>query len=134
MRILIDSHVFVWVKSAPENLSDRARAAIIDPDNEVFLSVASAWELWIKHAKKPIVGFARVLDSGATAFLAAAQQSGIALFQITLEHAAKAATLPPIHRDPFDRVLIAQAITERLTLVTADPIFRRYKGLRVLET
>jgi len=134
MRILIDSHVFVWVKSVPENLNDQARAAIIDPDNEVFVSIASAWELWLKHAKKPIVACAPILDSGATAFLDAAQQSGIALLEITLEHAAKAATLPPIHRDPFDRMLIAQAITERLTLVTGDPVFRRYKGLRLLET
>jgi PIN domain nuclease of toxin-antitoxin system len=54
MRILLDSHIFAWAKSAPENLSHTARAAIIDPTNDVFVSVASAWELWIKHAKKPV--------------------------------------------------------------------------------
>jgi len=133
MRILLDSHAFVWAKSAPENLSDEARVAIIDPDNDVFVSLASAWELWVKHAKKPIVALAPVLDAGAGAFLEAARESGIALLEITLDHAATAATLPLVHRDPFDRMLIAQATRERLTLVTRDPVFRRYKGLRVLE-
>ena|SRR5437867_12306304 len=132
MRILLDSHVFVWAKSAPENLSAEERTAIINPGNEVFVSLASAWELWIKHAKKPIVALAPVLDSGAAAFFKAARESGIALLEITLDHAAKAAALPPIHRDPFDRMLIAQAIVERLTLMTGDPAFKRYEGLRVI--
>ena len=132
MRILLDSHVFVWVKSAPENLRDEARTAIIDPDNEVFVSLASAWELWIKHARKPIAALAPVLDAGATSFLKAARESGIGLLEITLDHAAAAAALPPVHRDPFDRMLIAQAIVERLTLLTGDPVFARYKGLRIL--
>ena len=131
MRILLDSHVFVWVKSAPENLSHEARAAIIDPANDVYVSVASAWELWLKHAKKPIVAVAPVLNGGAASFLKACKDSGIALLEITLEHAATAAALPLVHRDPFDRMLIAQAIVERLTTVTDDPAFRRYKRLRV---
>jgi PIN domain nuclease of toxin-antitoxin system len=134
MRILLDSHVFVWVKTAPQNLSNKARAAIVNPDNDVFVSLASAWELWIKHAKKPIGGFASVLDLGAPAFLHAAQESGISFLEITLDHAAAAAKLPPVHRDPFDRMLIAQATKERLTIVTGDPAFKLYKGLRVLET
>ena len=67
MRILLDSHIFVWVKSAPENLSHEARAAIIDPANDVYISVASVWELWLKHAKKPIVAVAPVLNGGAAA-------------------------------------------------------------------
>src|SRR5262245_39954091 len=74
MRILLESHVFVWAKCAPELLSDRARTAIIDPDNGVFVSVASAWELWIKHARKSIPGFGSVLASGSS-FLAAARES-----------------------------------------------------------
>ena len=132
MRILLDSHVFVWAKSAPEKLSDGARTAIIDPENEVFVSLASAWELWIKHAKKPIVAFAPVLDSGASAFLKATRESGIALLDITLDHAAGAAALPRIHRDPFDRMLIAQAMAERLTIMTDDTAFKRYKDLRLI--
>jgi PIN domain nuclease of toxin-antitoxin system len=132
MRILLDSHVFVWAKSAPGNLSNGALAAIVDPGNDVFVSVASAWELWIKHVKKPIAGFAPVLDSGGKGFLDAARESRIDLLDITLGHAAAAAALGRIHKDPFDRMLIAQAIAEKLTLMTADPVFKRYKGIRIL--
>lgn len=131
MRILVDSHVFIWIKSAPENLTDEARAAIIDPSNDVYVSIASAWELWLKHAKRPITAVAPILDGGAASFLKACKESGLALLDITLEHAATAAALPPVHRDPFDRMLIAQAITESLTAVTDDPVFRRYKRVRL---
>ena len=133
MQILLDSHAFVWAKSAPENLSEEARAAIIDPANDVFVSLASAWELWIKHAREAITALAPVLDRGAGAFLEAVRESDMALLEITLDHAAAAAVLPPVHRDPFDRMLIAQAATERLTIVTRDPVFKRYKGLRLLQ-
>jgi PIN domain nuclease of toxin-antitoxin system len=133
MRLLLDSHVFVWAKSAPQILSDEARAAIIDPDNEAFVSIASAWELWLKHARKRVAGIAAVLDGGAQAFIDATKESGIALLGITLEHTAAAAKLPPVHRDPFDRMLIAQAIDQKLTIVTSDLVFKRYAGLRVLD-
>jgi PIN domain nuclease of toxin-antitoxin system len=133
MRLLLDSHAFVWAKSAPEHLTEESRAAIIDQRNEVFVSVASAWELWIKHARKPLTGIAPALDAGATGFLKCAQESGIAVLDITLGHAARAAVLPPLHRDPFDRLMIAQALIEHLVVVTRDPVFRRYKGLRVLD-
>jgi PIN domain nuclease of toxin-antitoxin system len=133
MRLLLDSHVFVWSKCAPENLSDEARGALIDPANHVFVSVASAWELWIKHAKKPMAEVAPVLDRGAAGFRDAAGESGMSLLAITLDHAATASALPRHHRDPFDRMLIGQAIADGLTMVTSDSVFRRYKGLRVIE-
>ena len=133
MRLLLDSHAFVWVKTAPDILSDQARAAIIDPDNEAFVSLASAWELWIKHARKPIAVFAPVLDAGAPSFLQAATESGIGLLEITLEHVAAATRLPRVHGDPFDRMIIAQAMLERLTIVTRDPVLKRYKGLQLLQ-
>jgi len=131
MQLLLDSHVFVWSKSVSSKLSDKARAAIVDPDNEVFVSLASAWELWIKHAKKPDPALAPILDGGALKFLEAAKASGFAVLDITLEHAEKAAGLPLHHRDPFDRMLIAQAIVERFTLVSRDPAVERYKGVRL---
>lgn len=131
MRLLLDSHVFVWAKAASPKLTAAARTAIADPQNETFLSIASAWELWIKHAKKPI---APILDGGAPAISLAAQQSGIALLSIALEHAAIAARLPGAHGDPFDRMLAAQAMHEGLTLVTHDDVFDRYAGLRTLKT
>lgn len=133
MRLLLDSHIFVWSKCAPEILRDEARAALIDPANDVSVSVASAWELWIKHAKKPIPEFASVLDRGAAGFLDAIHESGMSLLSITLDHAATACALPPLHRDPFDRLLIGQAIADGLTMVTSDPVFKRYKGLLILE-
>jgi len=117
---------------APENLSDQARAAIIDPANDVYLSVASAWELWLKHAMKPIVALAAVLNGGGASFLNACNESGIVLLDIRLQHAATAAALPRVHRDPFDRMLIPQAMVEGLTAVTDDPAFRRSKRLCVL--
>jgi len=133
MRLLLDSHVFVWSKAAPQNLCDEAHAAILDPDNEVFISYASAWELWIKHAKRPFGAFASVLDNGAKSFLEAASESGVVPLEITLDHAASAAALPAIHRDPFDRMIIAQAMAERLTVVTSDATFARYAGVLLLK-
>jgi PIN domain nuclease of toxin-antitoxin system len=133
MRILLDSHVFVWAKCAPENLSDEARAALIDPANDVFVSVASAWELWIKHARKPMQELASLLDAGAAGFLHAARESGIDMLDITLEHTATAGVLPPVHRDPFDRMIAAQGIADRMSVMTSDPVFKRYKGVRVIE-
>ena len=133
MRILLDSHVFVWAKCAPENLGDDARAALIDPANDVYVSVATAWELWIKHARKPMKEIALMLDGGASTFLHAARESGIELLDITVEHAAAAAVLPPVHRDPFDRMLAGQAIIDRMSLMTRDPIFRRYNAVRLID-
>jgi PIN domain nuclease of toxin-antitoxin system len=133
MRLLLDSHVFVWAKCAPENLSDEARAALIDPANDVFVSVASAWELWIKHARKPMRELAAMLNSGAPGFLGAARESGIEVLDITLEHVATAAALPPVHRDPFDRMIVGQAIADRMTLMTDDPVLARYEGVRLLD-
>lgn len=132
MRILLDSHVLVWIKCAPENMTDASLAAIVDPDNDVFVSVATAWELWIKHVKKAIPGFPAVLGKGAEGFLRAANESGIELLDITLAHVAAAAALPPIHSDPFDRMLIAQAMAARLTLMTNDTAFRRYAGVHLM--
>jgi PIN domain nuclease of toxin-antitoxin system len=129
MRLLLDSHIFVWAKSAPSLLGDAVAAAIVAPQNGVFVSVASAWELWLKHARKPI---SPVLDGGADGFEAALAESGFLLLDISLEHAWKAASLPMHHRDPFDRMLIAQAIGEGMTLVSSDPEFEDYSGLSLL--
>lgn len=130
MRILIDSHVFVWAKCAPEHLGHAARAALIDPANEVFVSVATAWELWLKHARTPMTELAPVLNAGAPGFLQAARESGLELLHITIDHAAAAAAaLPLAHRD---RMFAGQSIAERIVM-TREAAFERYRGVQLLD-
>lgn len=134
MRLLLDSHVFVWAKTAPLRIKPAAIEAIVDPANEVFVSVASAWELWIKAGRAVIPGFEAVLSGGAESFEATASESGITMLPISLTHAAMTARLPPVHADPFDRMLAAQCLVEGLALVTHDDAFDRFAGLKVLKT
>jgi PIN domain nuclease of toxin-antitoxin system len=122
MRLLLDSHVFVWMHASPERLSARSRAALADADSELFLSVVVPWELGMKIARKKLA-----LPEPLAAFVQSrAQRARIAVLPIHLRHAVEAVELPAHHADPFDRMLIAQARVEDLTLVTADPWFSRY--------
>ena len=130
MRLLLDSQVFIWAMSGSRNLGHEVKAMIASPDNEVLFSVASAWELWLKHAKKRI---ATVLDGGAKGLEGALEETSIPLLGISLEHARAASLLPHHHRDPFDRMLIAQAMVDGLTLVSSDTTFRQYSGLSLLQ-
>lgn len=127
MKLLLDTHVFLWwVSDAPE-LSVPARTAISDPGNTCYLSLASCWELSIKSAtgklklKKPVERF--VTEQ--------IRHNNFLLLNIKLCHVAGVETLPFHHRDPFDRLLIAQAKAERMTLVTADASLTAY-GVRCL--
>ena len=127
MKLLLDTHVFLWwVSDAPE-LSDAARTAISDPGNTCYLSMASCWELSIKSCigklklKKPVERFVSEQM----------QQNGFLLLNIELRHVAKVESLALHHRDPFDRLLVTQAKTERMTLVTADAILSDY-GIRCI--
>ena len=121
-RLLLDTHTFLWwVNDAPE-LSEAARQAISNADNDCFLSVASCWEMAIKSSlgklslSKPVDSF--VLDQII--------ENAFLVLNIELRHAAKVESLPFHHRDPFDRLLIGQAISDGLTLVTADRMFSHY--------
>ena len=123
MRLLLDTHALIWWLEDSEQLSSDARAAIADGGNEIAVSAASAWEMAIKQA----AGKLRVpadLDDAITT-------SGFSSLSITIEHALRAGALEPHHRDPFDRMLAAQALVESLTIVTRDPRFQPY-GVRVL--
>ena len=122
MRLLLDTHSFLWLRTAPERLSGAAREAIANPENELYLSVVSAWELAIKEARGKL-GFARPFEVIVPEMIAATGASELA---IEHRHAVQVGTLPPHHRDPFDRMLIAQAQIEGLTILTANPQFRRY--------
>jgi PIN domain nuclease of toxin-antitoxin system len=118
MRLLLDSHVFLWAFSDPGRLSPNAKAAIGEPRNQRWLSHASLWELTIKIAA------GRLRLGGPLADLVAG--SRVALLPVELGHIEATGRLPFHHGDPFDRMLVAQAIEEGLTLVTADKALRRY--------
>ena len=122
MRLLLDTHVFLWMHTRPERLSPRLRPLLADPATELVLSVAVPWEIGIKVAKKGLT-----LPEPLEDFvLACTQLVAMTWLPIELRHTLESAKLPLHHRDPFDRMLIAQARTDDLTLVSADPWFRRY--------
>ena len=121
-RLLLDTHAFLWwVNDAPE-LTDTARLAIADANNLCCLSMASCWEMAIKSSIGKL-RLARSIERFVSEQLAA---NGFVLLNIELRHAAKLAKLPFHHRDPFDRLLIAQAISEKLTIISADSVFSEY--------
>ncbi|HEY2223349.1 type II toxin-antitoxin system VapC family toxin [Actinomycetospora sp.] len=112
MRVLLDTHAVVWVLREPDRLSDRARAVIEDPGSVVVVSVVSLWEI----VTKTTVGKMKI-GQDVRSWLA---DEGIVELPVTGDHTRALADLPLHHRDPFDRMLVAQARHEGLTLVTAD--------------
>ncbi len=127
MKLLLDTHVFLWWVSDAPDLSESARTAISDSGNTCYLSLASCWELSIKSSigklklKKPVERF----------ISEQMQQNGFLLLNIELRHVAKVESLELHHRDPFDRLLVTQAKAERMTLVTADAVLSDY-GIRCI--
>jgi len=122
MRLLLDTHIWLWAVMEPERLNPAIRTAI-ETEVELVLSVASLWEMAIKHA----AGKLRIEGNLETFRLTVTRMRGTELV-IRPEHALAAAALPLHHRDPFDRMLIAQATIENLTLVTADEMVKSYDG------
>ena len=116
MRLLLDTHAFLWLVAGDERLPETSRA-LIDAADEVLLSAASVWEAEIKRAAGRLAT-PPVQDAAARA--------AVPILAIGGEHASVAAHLPPHHRDPFDRMLVAQAQVERLVLVSKDDAVRRY--------
>ena len=122
MKLLLDTHVWLWCAIEPHRLRDAVRAAIFDPDNSVHVSAASIWEVALKHEIGRLP-----LPVPLPDFVATQTGLGIAeVLDITAAHAVAAGALPRHHRDPFDRMLVAQAHVEGLTLVTADEALRAY--------
>jgi PIN domain nuclease of toxin-antitoxin system len=122
MRCLLDTHSLIWFIGGDEELSPRARGLIDDEANEVFLSAASLWEMAIKYSlgkldlKAPFEElFPRQLDTNS-----------IEVLGITVDHLKALCLLPFHHKDPFDRLIAAQALTEELTLISADGVMSRY--------
>lgn len=124
MKLLLDTHAFLWLVEGSANLSATARTAFSDPTNSLFLSVASVWELSIKTSRtNPPLRLNDSLDQYITKWTAAYQ---IQVLPIDLPHALHVTGLPHHHADPFDRLLIAQAAVEAMTLVSADRRFASY--------
>jgi PIN domain nuclease of toxin-antitoxin system len=124
VRLLVDTHVFLWWCADDHRLGETERGALADAANEVYLSAASVWEMSIKEA----LGRLQVPERVS----AAALRLGFEPLAIDFDHAEATSHLPPLNRDPFDRMLVAQAQVESLTLVTHDPVIRSYPGLALL--
>lgn len=118
MNLLLDTHVLLWWANDPAKVAADARTAIADSANEVFVSAASVWEAAIKEAAGRLAAPSPVEEAAAAA--------GMVELPIRWPHTRRAAALPPLHRDPFDRMLVAQSLEEGLVLVTRDPLVRQY--------
>lgn len=122
MRFLIDTHAFLWFVGGDERLSTRAREVIEDAGNQPLLSIVSLWEMAIKISLGKLA-----LDPPFATFIPHhLQLNGIQLLGIEFRHTARVVELPFHHRDPFDRLLIAQALIDNLPLLSADPAFNAY--------
>lgn len=121
MRLLLDTHLLLWTVGPDERLSLDARELIGAPDNQPLFSIASLWEAAIKQGlrRKDFQVDLRLLRRGLL-------DHGFEQLSITAEHTLAVADLPPLHRDPFDRMLVAQSIVEGIILLTADPVVAQY--------
>jgi len=123
MKLLLDTHLLLWAAGKPNRLSVKARALVGDAANELVFSAASLWEIAIKRmlGRDDFRVDPRLLRRGLV-------DNGYSELAVQGEHALALDGLPPIHRDPFDRILVAQALVEGLLLLTTDPVVARYKG------
>ncbi|PPE67320.1 type II toxin-antitoxin system VapC family toxin [Caldimonas caldifontis] len=123
MKLLLDTHLLLWAASAPERLSEAARMLLTAPENELFFSAASLWEVAIKRGlgRNDFQVDPRVLRRSLL-------DNGYQELPVTSEHAVSVDQLPPVHKDPFDRLLVAQATVEGVMLLTSDTQVARYPG------
>jgi len=123
MKLLLDTHLLLWAAGDPNRLSREARRLVDNPNNELLFSVASLWEVAIKRGlgRDDFKLDARVLRRGLL-------DNGYSELPIISEHVVEIDSLPSIHKDPFDRVLVAQATVEGITLLTTDSVVSKYPG------
>jgi PIN domain nuclease of toxin-antitoxin system len=124
VRVSLDTHVFLWAVTVDPRLPAPVAEALLDPSVEVFVSAVCVWEVAIK------VSVGRLALPATVDLVDAIGRSGFRELPVTARHAAATVELEPIHRDPFDRLLLAQAGVEELTLVSVDDQVRRYPGVR----
>jgi PIN domain nuclease of toxin-antitoxin system len=130
MRLLLDTHTWIWMNTNPGRLSGEALELIMSPSNERLLSVASCWEISIKYA-----GGKLPLPLPPETWLPSRLRgTRVRPLAITMNHAVRAGALPPLHADPFDRLMVAQAQVESLTLITADRRIQAYDVATVSAT
>jgi PIN domain nuclease of toxin-antitoxin system len=118
-RLLLDTHALLWALSNPRRLPARLTKVLRDPESDVYVSSVATWEIAIKSDLGRI-------DVDAAAVARAAREADFDELPVTISHTLRLLDLPDHHRDPFDRLLIAQALEERMTIVTHDPLIRRY--------
>jgi PIN domain nuclease of toxin-antitoxin system len=129
MRLLVDTHLVLWAVAASNRLPTRARELFEDASNEIYCSAASLWEIAIKSALRRAD-----FDVDLRLLRAALPEMAVRELPVDGRHIEQLATLPPIHKDPFDRLLIAQALAEPLVLLTSDATVARYgEGVLVVE-
>ena len=123
MKLLLDTHLLLWAAGEPRRLPKNIRTLLEDMDNELLFSVASLWEVAIKSGlgRKDFRVEARLLRRGLL-------DNGYSELPIVSDHVVAIESLPPIHKDPFDRILVAQAAVEGITLLTNDPVMAQYPG------
>lgn len=123
MKFLLDTQLLLWAAGNPGRLSAKARRLLNDPGNELLFSAASLWEIAIKNTlgRENFQVEPRVLRRGLL-------DNGYTELPISSEHAVSIDALPPLHKDPFDRLLLAQALSEGITLLTSDAQLARYRG------
>jgi len=123
MKLLLDTHLLLWAAGEPKRLSKQARTLIDNPDNELLFSAASLWEVAIKRGlgREDFKADARLLRRGLL-------DNGYSELPIISDHVVATESLPPIHKDPFDRFLVAQATVEGVTLLTIDSLVAQYPG------
>jgi PIN domain nuclease of toxin-antitoxin system len=123
VKVLLDTHLLLWAARQPDQLSAAAREVLDDPRNELVFSAASLWEVSIKSGlgRSDFQVDARLLRRGLL-------DNGYSELPVTSEHAVAIDGLPPVHKDPFDRILVAQSMVEGILLLTADPLVAQYPG------
>jgi PIN domain nuclease of toxin-antitoxin system len=122
MRLLLDTNVFIWLNDSPQRIGEQVMSIVANPDNDLFLSLTSIWEMQIKIQ----LGKLQLSDSLPEILKTQQVENNLELLTIDLEHVWALDSLPYHHKDPFDRLIIAQAQAEGMTLVSADGIFGMY--------
>lgn len=129
MKLLIDTHIFLWIFLEPERFSSKARSFLEDTDsNQFFVSDASAWEASIKFGS----GKLRLPEKPEIFFADRIRQAGYGHLRIDLRHVTRVHSLPNVHSDPFDRLLISQAKLEEMFIISNDRVFKQYKAVETL--